>query len=134
MNVIVTHEHADFDAVASLFAAAKLYPSATPYLPRRVNRNVQDFLALYGDGLRFAPPDAARPQDLQRVIVVDTQSVPSMKGLSGTTPLHFIDHHPFDKELPKHATHEGHEAGATTTLLITRLMQARAPVTPIEAT
>ncbi len=134
MNVIVTHEHADFDAVASLIAAAKLYPSATPCLPRRVNRNVQDFLALYGEGLRFAQPDAARPHDLQRVIVVDTQTVPSLKGLSAATSLHFIDHHPFDKDLPKHATHEGREAGATTTLLVARLMQTRTPVSPIEAT
>ncbi|MBI5877155.1 MAG: CBS domain-containing protein [Chloroflexi bacterium] len=134
MNIIVTHEHADFDAAASLFAAAKLYPAATPYLPRRVNRNVHDFLTLYGDSLRYARLDDRPLHGLQRVIVVDTQAAPSLKGISRATGLHFIDHHPFGKDLPAGATHEGFAAGSTTTLLVSQLMQARTPVSPIEAT
>jgi nanoRNase/pAp phosphatase (c-di-AMP/oligoRNAs hydrolase) len=40
LDLIVTHERADFDAIASLVAAALLFPEARPVLPRQLNRNV----------------------------------------------------------------------------------------------
>ena len=55
MRVIQTHENADFDAVASLLAAHKLFPEATPVLPRRVNRNVRHFVNLYWEALALCP-------------------------------------------------------------------------------
>ena len=48
MHIIMTHEQADFDALASLVATAMLQPEAYAILPRRVNRNVRSFLELYG--------------------------------------------------------------------------------------
>ncbi len=30
VSVILTHEHTDFDALASMLAAARLFPHATP--------------------------------------------------------------------------------------------------------
>ena len=50
-TVILTHENADFDAIAALVATARLYPEAMAILPRRVNRNVRHFLTLYGSDL-----------------------------------------------------------------------------------
>ena len=47
MLLILTHENADFDAVASQVAAHKLYPEGVPLLSWRVNRNVEQFMALY---------------------------------------------------------------------------------------
>jgi tRNA nucleotidyltransferase (CCA-adding enzyme) len=41
MEIILTHENADFDAIASLLGAQKLFPEAVPVLPRRINRNGQ---------------------------------------------------------------------------------------------
>ncbi|MBI3732359.1 MAG: CBS domain-containing protein, partial [Chloroflexi bacterium] len=133
MDVIVTHENADFDAVASLLAAARLYPTAAPLLPRRVNRNVQEFLTLYGEALPFHSLDEAVPEAIERVIAVDCQAIPSLKGLKPTATIHFIDHHPFDKTLPAQATHEGREVGATTTLLVQQLMKLPQSLSPIEA-
>jgi tRNA nucleotidyltransferase (CCA-adding enzyme) len=46
MKVILTHENTDFDALASLLGASKLFPDAIPVLPRRINRNGEGFLAL----------------------------------------------------------------------------------------
>ena len=48
MDAILTHENADFDALAALLGAKKIYPEAVAVLPRRLNRNVRDFCALYG--------------------------------------------------------------------------------------
>ena len=47
MLLILTHENADFDAVASQLAAHKLYPEGVPLLSWRLNRNVNQFLNLY---------------------------------------------------------------------------------------
>ena len=47
MRVILTHEQADFDAVASQLGAWFLDRSSIPVLPSRVNRNVRGFLTLY---------------------------------------------------------------------------------------
>ena len=44
MEVILTHENTDFDGLASLLAANKLYPEAIPVLPRHLNRNLRHFL------------------------------------------------------------------------------------------
>ena len=43
MRIILTHEQADFDALASLLGAYLLDESAIPVLPRRMNRNVRAF-------------------------------------------------------------------------------------------
>ena len=58
MQVILTHENADFDAIASLLAAHKLYTRArNPVLPHRINRNVRAFLSLYGSRFSLVDPD-----------------------------------------------------------------------------
>ena len=53
MRIILTHEQADFDAVAAVLGASLLDESAVPLLPHRLNRNVRAYLALYGESLPF---------------------------------------------------------------------------------
>ena len=48
VQIILTHEQADFDALASLLGAYLLDELSVPVLPRRLNRNVRAFLTLYG--------------------------------------------------------------------------------------
>ena len=71
MQVILTHENADFDAIASLLAAHKLYPNAHPVLPHRVNRNVQAFLGLYGPGLPFLTRPTCQTRNSRRYTKVN---------------------------------------------------------------
>jgi tRNA nucleotidyltransferase (CCA-adding enzyme) len=94
MKIILTHEQADFDAVASMLAARILNPEALPILPRRLNRNVRAYLTLYGDGLPFIEFGDIKPSPLADVILVDTQSLISVKGFSEETNVHVVDHHP----------------------------------------
>ena len=133
-EIIVTHEHADFDAVASMLAAQKLYPAAIPILPRHLNRNVQGFLRLYRDALPFVRPEEWTRTRVQRVIVVDSQSFQPPRGVTPTTPVLVIDHHPPRADLPAHWTFMGEPLGATTTWLVEQLAQRHLPLTPIEAT
>src|SRR5262245_46718522 len=107
VTLILTHENSDFDAVASQLAAAKLDPSAIPVLARRLNRNVQNFLTLYGSKLPFVEADALTRKRVDRVIVVDTQTYSTVRGMRPETPVQIVDHHPLGKALEPHHSYSG---------------------------
>ena len=135
MEVILTHENADFDAIASLLAASKLFPAAVPVLPRRINRNGRAFLALYGAELPFIEPDDLSPRRrIKRAILVDTQGLTTLRGMGHDVRVDIIDHHELDRDLPPHWTFSGEPMGATTTLLIEAISARYLRLTSIEAT
>jgi tRNA nucleotidyltransferase (CCA-adding enzyme) len=134
MEVILTHENTDFDALASLLGAAKLYPQAKPVVPRRPNRNLRDFLTLYWDELPFLQHDELPRGSIRRVILVDTQVLPHLKGMSRKTEVHIIDHHPLSRELGEGMSYSGGETGANATILVEQICEAKISPSPIEAT
>jgi tRNA nucleotidyltransferase (CCA-adding enzyme) len=121
MQVILTHEQADFDAVAALYAASRLQPGALAVLPRRVNRNVRAFLTLYGDQLPFVEADDLPRQRIESALLVDTQSLPSLRGMGRATKVQIIDHHPPDPAMNQDWPRSIEAVGATTTLLVESL-------------
>ena len=134
MEVILTHEHTDFDALASLLAASKLFPEAIPVLPRTLNRNLRDFLVLYRSSLPFRRPDELPRQNVEEAIYVDTQSAQAIRGMSSKTPVRIIDHHTNERTLPENYRYWGEPVGATTTLLLEQIISRGITITPIEAT
>jgi len=134
MEVILTHENTDFDALASMLAAARLYPQARPIMPRRPNRNVRDFAALYGDDLPFINVEDLPRQRISRAILVDTQTPMQLRSLKEDTPLIIIDHHAPGREFGRHITFRGGDTGATTTILVEDLCAQGIKPTPVEAT
>ncbi len=140
MDVITTHVNADFDTIASMLAARKLYPEAVLVLPGSKEESVKGFLlqsALYALEMK-----KAREIDLSRVtrlILVDirnsTRIGPFRKLLKKPgVEVHIYDHHPEED-----ADIRGHlevirKAGSTTTILVKILMEREIPVTPDEAT
>ncbi len=136
MHVILTHENADFDAIASLLGAYKLFPQAVPVLPRRINRNVQAFLTLYGEKMPFRDPDTLpRGQRIQRVILVDTQGLTSVRGMPPKPPaVLIIDHHARPDSLPEGWEFRGERLGATTTLLVEAMAARLVHLERMEAT
>ncbi|MBI3362984.1 MAG: DHH family phosphoesterase, partial [Chloroflexi bacterium] len=136
MELILTHEQADFDAVAAQAAAHELNPTATPVLPRRANRNVRAYLTLYGDELPFVEPDDLPKEKIDRVTLVDTQSLITLRGMGNppSAQVHVVDHHPLNRDLPEGWTASIAETGATTTLLIEELRERDAELSEAEAT
>jgi tRNA nucleotidyltransferase (CCA-adding enzyme) len=134
VDAILTHENADMDALASLAAAKKLYPDAVALLPRRLNRNVNAFLTLYGEPFTFVPQDQAPRRKFKRVLLVDTQTLPSARGLTDAPQVHIVDHHPLSRPLDERTTYSGGETGATTTLLVETLREKNLPLSRLEAT
>lgn len=135
VKLILTHDNADFDAVASLLAAHKLDPDALPVLPKRVNRNVEEFLTLYGSELPFVRrTELKRGGQVEHVTVVDTQSFSTARGMRPETPVHFIDHHPLARDLEPNQTFAGEAVGAATTLLVEQIHEQGISLAPLEAT
>ena len=134
MHVIVTHANADFDAIASLLAAWRLYPEATPLLPNTLNRNVRDFVTFYENQLPFVPLNELRPEPINRLTIVDSQQIPSLKGLQAKALLHIIDHHELHQPPPPGATLSLTDTGATVTLLIEQICESAVRLSPLEAT
>lgn len=134
MDAILTHENADLDALASLAAAKKLYPNAVALLPRRINRNGRDFLTLYGDPFAFTPQDQAPRRRFKKVLLVDTQTLPSARGIADSPSVHIVDHHPLARALDERTSFSGGDVGATTTLLVETIREKNLSLTRIEAT
>jgi tRNA nucleotidyltransferase (CCA-adding enzyme) len=137
-TVILTHENADFDAVGSQLAVFKLTPDSLPVFSRRVNRNVQAFIADYASDFPFITPESwkndVKHPTVDRVIVVDSQTYTPLKGMKPTLPTHFIDHHPLMKPLETYQSYEGEPLGATVSYLVEKLREAKIALQPLEAT
>lgn len=138
MEIICTHNNADFDAVAAMLAAQRLYPQAVPVLPERLNRNVSEFITLYQNGLPFVRWDDLRAEvdslTISRLILVDTQRMPAIDELSDAVPVLIIDHHPLEREPAPNVTFSGEIVGAATTLLVEQIRARHIEIDSLEAT
>ena len=130
MNIITSHERADMDALASMYAASLLYPQHRAILPQNLNRNLRDFIALYGDQLPFLERRDLPRERIQEVILVDTQAIAPIRGMDRRTRTRIIDHHTPGEAFPEGTTFEGEPLGATTTLLVEKLSQQQVALTP----
>ena len=71
MEIITTHLEADFDGLASMVAAQKLYPEADLVLPAGVQSRERSFLAEHP--LSFTALSSLNLADITRMILVDAQ-------------------------------------------------------------
>jgi len=134
IEVILTHEHTDFDALASMQAAALLFPDAWPVLPQQLNRNVSEFLALYKNHFPFVQANDLPRVRVKRAILVDARSANWTRGMDKRTQLYIIDHHSLHVELPPDAQIWTDEVGANTTMLVERLIHVKMRLSPVQAT
>ncbi len=147
VDLIATHPQADFDGLASMVAARKLYPGAALVLAGGAQDSVTQFISDHDlDLTRLRDVDL---DQVTRVIMVDTQHPRRLEPLRAlwTRPgvaVHVYDHHVDHADEPEEKG--GVEAGpaieyrlvdrvgATTTLLYEQLVSRRMSLTPFEAT
>jgi nanoRNase/pAp phosphatase (c-di-AMP/oligoRNAs hydrolase)/CBS domain-containing protein len=138
MQIITTHKNTDFDAFASVAAAALLYPRALAVLPGSLNPNVKAFLSIHKDLFPTHAPAEVPMAQVKRLIVVDANSwerLERMEPLRGREDLEILlwDHH------GERGSIAGSwsclkPVGATTTLLVGELKKKRKLLTPMHAT
>jgi tRNA nucleotidyltransferase (CCA-adding enzyme) len=134
MRIILTHEQADFDALASMLGAYLLDETAVPVLPRKMNRNVRAFVTLYGAELPFVDPHDLPNETVESICLVDTQSMATIRGVGPDTLVHIVDHHSIRSDLPPAWTISSEDVGATTTIFVEDLQERNGGLSMIEAT
>ena len=73
MQVITSHFNADFDCLASMMAAKKLYPEARLVFPGSQEKNVRDFLKASEYSFEFNKLKNIPILDIDFLILVDTK-------------------------------------------------------------
>jgi tRNA nucleotidyltransferase (CCA-adding enzyme) len=140
LTVITSHVNADFDAMASMLAAQKLYPDALVVFPGSQEKTLRNFFVSAMVYL-FNMVDL-RDLDLaavKRLVLVDTRQAGRIGKLAALldkpdVEVHVYDHHPpRPDDIVSHAG-EHRLVGATVTLLTGILRRRRIPITADEAT
>ena len=134
MRIILTHEQADFDALASMLGAYLADTTSIPVLPRRMNRNVRAFVTLYGAELPFVEARDLPNHPIEAVCLVDTQTMATVRGIGHETKVYVVDHHALRGDHPTGWTLLTDEVGATTTLLVEQLQEENGDLSMIQAT
>ncbi len=140
MDVITTHTNADFDTLASMVAARKLYPDAVVVFPGSMERSVREFLKKHSipdfSPLKLGQLDTGA---VTRLILVDIRQkgrigpLACLIGKSGVD-IHIYDHHPPTGDDIRGSLEVTPPLGSTTTILVSILKERNVPVTPEEAT
>ena len=123
MEIILTHEQADFDAAGSVLAAWLLDPSRVPVLPKRRNRNLTAFLDDYKTRLPFFTWKTLPKGSISRIFITDTQNVENHPRMSGVHDIIVWDHHPHRHIFPDRGENIYEKTGACTTFLVEQLME-----------
>lgn len=134
MHLILTHEQADFDALAASLGVWLLDRESVPLLPHRLNRNVRAYLTLYRDRLPFVEQADLPRSPVEHMTLVDTQSPVSIKGVTSKTQVHVVDHHKRLPDLDPTWSTRIDSVGACSTLLVESLREAGVDLDVVSAT
>jgi len=140
LTVITTHINADFDALASMLAAQKLYPGALVVFPGSQEKNLRDFFIqsmvyLYN----LAEVKDIDIDQVQRLVLVDTRRADRIGKLAEALQntgldIHIYDHHSSREDDIRGQFEVCRKTGATVTILTEIIRRNNLSVTPEEAT
>ena len=138
-DLITTHANADFDALASMVAARKLYPGARLVLPGSQERAVREFMSLCSDLVKIEYEKDASLENVTRLVIVETRlknRIGRMAQLVGKkgVEVHIYDHHPRTSEDVKADKDIYKQTGASTTILVDLIKDREIKISPLEAT
>ena len=139
MRIITTHNNADFDALASLAAAQKLYPDAVMVLPGSAEKNVNEYLSLYTEFKVYKAGDIEL-KEVDGIIIVDTKSKKRIGELAKVLENPGIkvllwDHHPEGgDDIAGEEVLKELRAGSSITKFVYKFKQDKIKITVTEAT
>ena len=140
MEIITTHLEADFDGIASMVAARKLYTEAYLVLPGGTQSRERAYLDEHP--LPLTPITNLPLSDISKIILVDASHQdrlgPLEKALKNqTVSIHIWDHHPLESTNPlaqRAKFLKLEPVGATITLFVEALQEQSINWSPEEAT
>lgn len=138
MKIVTTHKNTDFDALASMIAATLIHPDAIPVLPKPLNANVKEFLALHKDLLKVKTWKEIDYQNADTLIIVDAGSwsrlsAPAEIQDKKNLQLILYDHHPHEGDI-RASWQCREQVGANITLMLRSIKEKDLELSPIQAT
>lgn len=140
LTIITSHINADFDAIASMLAAQKLYPGSLVVFPGSQEKNLRNFFI---DSMVYLF-NMANIKDIdfsnvKRLVLVDTRQPNRIGKLSlllkqPDLDIHIYDHHPSTPNDIKGRIELNRLTGATVTILTEILEKKGIDISPDEAT
>ncbi|MGM9567003.1 MAG: CBS domain-containing protein, partial [Clostridia bacterium] len=137
MKAIIAHPNLDFDALASMVAAQKLYPGAALVTVGKLRSCVKDFIAIHGEFIEIR--NYIDKKDIDTLIMVDTRSRKRLNDFSkvlendGVSVIVYDHHEDADDDVPGAEIH--YEAvGANVTQLVERIKEREMSLSAQEAT
>ncbi len=138
--VITSHANADFDALAAILAASKLYPGATLIFPGSQEKNIRNFFIQSATYIfNFKAFKDIDQDTVKTLVLVDTRQrsrIPHVDPLLDRPDLiiHLYDHHPDTEEDLVGSVSVVKPWGSTTAIIIQELRERGLTLTPDEAT
>ncbi|QDZ39704.1 CBS domain-containing protein [Euhalothece natronophila Z-M001] len=139
LTLILCHQTADFDALGAAVGLTRLHTGSKFVLTGGAHPGVKSFLALHRDELAVIEQRSVHPEDIETLIVVDTQhrqrlgKAQSWFDLPQLKNILLYDHHPLEGDIPATIT-QIDNVGATCTLVVEELRANEASLSAIEAT
>jgi tRNA nucleotidyltransferase (CCA-adding enzyme) len=140
LTIIATHVNADFDALASMLAAQKLYPDGLVVFPGSQEKNLKNFF-INSMAYLFNMADIGDIdfKKVKRLVLVDTRNPGRIGKLSKLLKrkdieIHIYDHHPGTENDIKGDLEVYRMSGANVTLLIEIISQKGIDISADEAT
>ena len=140
LTIITSHINTDFDAIASMLAAQKLYPGSLVVFPGSQEKNLRNFFI---DSMAYLF-NMANIKDIdfsnvKRLVLVDTRQPNRIGKLSlllkqPDLDIHIYDHHPSTPNDIKGRIELNRLTGATVTILTEILEKKGIDISPDEAT
>jgi len=140
LTIITSHINADFDAIASMLAAQKLYPDSLVVFPGSQEKNLRNFFIESMVYLfNMANIKDIDFSNVKRLVLVDTRLPNRIGKLSlllkqPDLDIHIYDHHPSTPNDIKGQIEINRLTGATVTLLTEILKKKEIDISPDEAT
>lgn len=128
IQLVMSHVGTDFDGLASMVLAQKLYPGSQLVFPGRKSAGVKEFHDLHKRRFPDLPLGKALAQRPDRIIVVDTRT-PSRLGefrqwlQDSKVELHIYDHHPPTSEAVRGDQEWVEPVGAAVTILVEKIQE-----------
>jgi len=140
MRIITTHINADFDGMASMIAALKLYPDGLLVFPGSQEKTLRDFISqtlLYK--YDFLKIKQIHIPSITSLVVVDTRSSARLGPLAACLKnpglsIHIYDHHPQNEGDLTGDVEVIRDVGSTATLFTEILQEKKIDISEEEAT
>jgi len=139
MEIIACYNCSDFDTLASMIAAKKIYPEAVLVFCGTFERTIREFISIHRNLVSFTSLKDIPAEEVTKLIIVDTR-IPKRLGpikkilKNPRVEIHIYDHHPCRQEDIIGNVNMVRATGSTTTILVEIIKKNNISISSVEAT